>query len=156
RVALDPAVLRRVSWRLLPFLCLLYLVNILDRVNAGFARITMQPELGISDAQFDLGYGLFYLGYLTFEVPANLLMRRFRARRWMARILISWGLVSCATAAVTGPESFYVVRILLGIAEAGFFPGIVLYLTAWFPARERARAMAWFMIASPGAGVFGN
>jgi MFS family permease len=116
----------------------------------------MQPELGISDAEFDWGYGLFYFGYLTFEVPANLLMQRIGARRWMARILISWGLVSCATLAVTGPWSFYAVRILLGVAEAGFFPGIVLYLTAWFPARERAKAMAWFMIASPGAGIIGN
>jgi ACS family tartrate transporter-like MFS transporter len=152
---LDPAILRKVAWRLLPFLGLLYLVNILDRMNAGFGRLTMQPELGISDAAFDLGYGLFYFGYLTFEVPANLLMQRIGARRWMARILISWGLVSCATLAVTGPWSFYAVRILLGVAEAGFFPGIVLYLTAWFPARERARAMAWFMIASPGAGIVG-
>jgi MFS family permease len=153
--SLDRAILRKVAWRLLPFLCLMYLVNILDRMNAGFARLSMQPELGISDAEFDLGYGLFYFGYLTFEVPANLLMRRIGARRWMARILISWGIVSCATLAVTGPWSFYAARILLGVAEAGFFPGIVLYLTAWFPARERARAMAWFMIASPGAGIVG-
>lgn len=155
-IPLDRAVLRKVAWRLLPFLGLLYLVNILDRVNAGFARLTMQPELSISDKDFDIGFGLFYFGYLTFEVPANLLLQRVGARRWMARILISWGLVSCATLAVTGPWSFYVVRIVLGVAEAGFFPGIVLYLTAWFPARERARAMAWFMIASPCAGIFGN
>jgi ACS family tartrate transporter-like MFS transporter len=149
-------VLRRVAWRLLPFLCLLYLLNILDRANVAFARLTMQGDLDMSDEAFSFGYGIFYFGYLVFEVPANLLLRRVGARRWIARIMISWGLVTCLTATVTGVWSFYAVRILLGIAEAGFFPGIVLYLTYWFPARERARAMALFMLASPLGGALGN
>jgi ACS family tartrate transporter-like MFS transporter len=151
-----PAPTARVRRRLLPFLCLLYIFNILDRSNVGFARLTMLDDLNMSREVFDLGYGIFYFGYLVFEVPANLLLRRFGARRWIARIMITWGLVSCATLAVTGPWSFYAVRILLGVAEAGFFPGIILYLTYWFPARERARAMALFMTAISFAGVLGN
>jgi MFS transporter, ACS family, tartrate transporter len=155
--ALIPGgVLRKVAWRLLPFLCLLYVFNIIDRANVGFARRTMQPDLAMSDAVYSFGYGVFYFGYLLFEVPANLLLRRVGARRWIARIMISWGLVSCATLAVTGPWSFYAVRTLLGVAEAGFFPGIILYLTYWFPARERARVMALFMTAIAFAGVLSN
>jgi ACS family tartrate transporter-like MFS transporter len=150
------AVLRKVAWRLLPFLCALYLCNILDRMNVGFARLTMESEIGISPKAYALGIGMFYFGYLAFEVPANFLLHRIGARRWMARIMISWGLVSIATAAVTGLASFYAIRILLGVAEAGFFPGIVYYLTFWFPVRERARAMALFMMASALAGLFGN
>jgi ACS family tartrate transporter-like MFS transporter len=153
---LSSGVLRKVAWRLLPLLSLMYLLNILDRANVGFARLTMQPDLRLSDAVFDFGYGIFYFGYFLFEVPANLLLRRVGARRWMARIMVTWGLVSCLALAVTGVWSFYAVRILLGIAEAGFFPGIVLYLTYWFPARERARAMAFFMMASALSGVVGN
>src|SRR5262249_494155 len=118
-----------------------------------FARLTMQPDLGMSDRAFDWGYGIFYLGYLLFEVPANLLLRRVGARLWIARIMVSWGLISCATLAVTGPWSFGLLRVLLGVAEAGFFPGIILYLTYWFPASERARVMALFIAASPLAGV---
>jgi len=148
-------VLRKAAWRLVPFLCLLYLVNLLDRVNAGFARDSMEKDLKISKASFDWAYGIFYVGYLAFEVPANLLLRRIGARRWIARIMISWGLVTCATMAVTGEWSFLGVRILLGVAEAGFFPGIILYLTYWFPARERGRVVAWFMAANPITGVLG-
>lgn len=150
------AVLRKVMWRLVPFLAVLYFFNILDRSNVGFARLTMQDDLQMSPAVFDLGYGIFYFGYLVFEVPANLLLRRVGARRWIARIMVTWGLVSCATLAVTGPTSFYLVRILLGVAEAGFFPGIILYLTYWFPARERARMTAYFMMAIAVAGILGN
>jgi ACS family tartrate transporter-like MFS transporter len=153
---LPARVLNKVTWRLIPFLVLLYLFNILDRSNAGFARLTMQSDLGMSDLAFDLGYGMFYLGYLLFEVPANLLLRRLGARLWIARIMISWGLISCAMLAVTGPWSFTLMRILLGVAEAGFFPGIILYLTYWFPARERARVMALFIAAIPFAGIIGN
>ncbi len=149
-------VLSKAAWRLVPFLCLLYVFNILDRVNLGFARLTMQPELQLSNASYSLGYGLFYFGYLLFEVPANLLLRRIGARRWIARIMVSWGLVSCATLAVTGPWSFYLLRTLLGVAEAGFFPGIILYLTYWFPARERARVVALFMTAISISGVLGS
>lgn len=158
--AASPAgnVYRKVTWRLVPFLCLLYFFNILDRSNVGFAfaKTRMAQDIGVDDRLFELGIGIFYFGYLAFEVPANLLMRRFGARRWMARIMISWGLVSCATMAVTGPVSFYAVRILLGVAEAGFFPGIILYLTYWYPARERARVTAFFMMAIALAGMFGN
>src|SRR5262249_5148025 len=152
----PPGVLRKVTWRLIPFLCLLYVFNILDRGNVSIAALKMPGDLGLSQAAFDWGYGLFYLGYLLFEVPSNLLLRRVGARPWIARILIGWGLVSCATLAVTGPWSFYAVRVLLGVAEAGFFPGIVLYLTFWFSARERARMLAWFMTAIALTGVFGN
>jgi ACS family tartrate transporter-like MFS transporter len=149
-------VLRKVAWRLIPFLCLLYIFNILDRSNVGFARLTMQDELKMSPEVFDFGYGIFYFGYLVFEVPANLLLRRVGARRWIARIMITWGLVSCFTAAVRGPASFYVMRILLGIAEAGFFPGIVLYLTYWFPSATRVRMNAFFMASIAVAGAAGG
>jgi ACS family tartrate transporter-like MFS transporter len=154
--ALPGRVFRKVAWRLIPFLCVLYIFNILDRGNVGFARLTMQRDLGMSDWVFDWGVGLFYLGYLLFEVPSNLLLRRVGARRWIGRIMITWGLVSCATAMVIGPWSFFLVRVLLGVAEAGFFPGIVLYLTYWFPARERARMLAFFMAAIAISGAFGN
>jgi ACS family tartrate transporter-like MFS transporter len=153
---LAARVLRKVTWRLIPFLALLYIFNILDRANVGFARLTMQGDLGMSDAVFNLGFGIFYFGYLLFEVPANLLLHRIGARIWIARIMITWGLVTCATMAVTGPWGFYLMRILLGVAEAGFFPGIILYLTYWFAARERARVMALFMAAIPLAGILGN
>lgn len=154
--ALQARVLGKVTWRLVPFLALLYVLNILDRMNLGFARLTMQDDLQLSKEVFDLGYGIFYFGYLVFEVPANLLMRRIGARYWITRIMITWGLVSMLTLAVTGPWSFYAVRILLGVAEAGFFPGIVLYLTYWFPAPQRSRIMAIFMMGSAVAGLIGN
>src|SRR5262245_45939952 len=148
--------LRKVAWRLVPFLCLLYLFNILDRANVGFARLTMKDDLQMSQEVFDLGYGLFYIGYLLFEVPSNLLLRRLGARRWISRIMISWGLISGLTMFVTDAWSFYGARVLLGVAEAGFFPGIILYLTYWFPTRERARVTAYFMMAIALASVFGN
>lgn len=148
--------LRKVARRLIPTLCILYIFNILDRANVGFARLTMQDDLRMSKEVFDFGFGMFYVGYLLFEVPSNLLLRRVGARRWIARIMISWGLVSCLTMFVRDAWSFYLVRILLGVAEAGFFPGIILYLTYWFPARERARMSAYFMMAISLASVFGN
>ena len=153
---LSRRIFRKVAWRLIPFLCLLYIFNILDRANVGFARVSMQDDLGMSPAVFDWGFGLFYLGYLVFEVPSNLLLRKVGARRWIARIMISWGIVSCATLAVTGGTGFCLLRILLGVAEAGFFPGIILYLTYWFPARERARVIAWFMTAIAVSHIFGS
>ncbi len=149
------SVLRKVAWRLLPFLFLLYVINILDRSNVAIAGLQMQPALQLSDEVFGLGTGIFYLGYILFEVPSNLIMRRLGARRWMARIMIGWGLVSCLTLAAVGPWSFCLFRILLGVAEAGFFPGIILYMTYWFPARERGRAVALFMAASPLTGALG-
>lgn len=153
---LEKTTLTKVAWRLIPFVCVLYVLNILDRANLGFARLQMQDDLVLSDAMFDLGYGIFYIGYLVFELPSNLLLHRFGARRWIARIMISWGLISSCMMFVQDQWSFYTLRILLGIAEAGFFPGIILYLSYWFPDRERAKMTAFFMIAIGLASVLGN
>jgi ACS family tartrate transporter-like MFS transporter len=153
---LSRSVTTKVAWRLLPFLFLLYMINILDRANVGFASLQMQPHLNMSESVFALGASIFYIGYLAFEVPSNLILARMGARRWISRIMISWGLITCFTMAVRTPWEFYLLRILLGIAEAGFFPGIILYLTYWFPSRQRARTVAFFMVASPLTGVLGN
>ena len=153
---LERTTLRKVAWRLVPFVCVLYLFNILDRANVGFARLQMQDDLGLSERMYNVGYGIFYLGYLLFEVPSNLLLRRLGARRWIARIMITWGLVSSATMFTRDQWSFYILRILLGVAEAGFFPGIVLYLSFWFPDKVRARMTAYFMLAIGLSGVVGN
>jgi ACS family tartrate transporter-like MFS transporter len=154
--ALGRRTMRKVIWRLVPYLGLLYTFNIIDRANVGFARLGMVKDVGFSDDVIDWGYGIFYVGYLLFEVPSNMLLRRFGARRWIARIMISWGLVSTLTAWVVGPVSYFGARILWGVAEAGFFPGIIYYLTAWFPAVLRARVVAWFMLAIPVATMLGN
>jgi len=153
---LEQSTLRTVAWRIVPFICLLYVLNILDRANVGFARLQMQNDLGLTKATFDLGYGMFYVGYILFEVPSNLLMRRFGARRWIARIMITWGLVSAATLFARDLWTFYALRILLGVAEAGFFPGIILYLSDWFPDRQRAKMTAFFMLAIGLSNVLGN
>lgn len=153
---LGERTMRKAIWRLVPFLALLYMFNIIDRANVGFARLGMVGSLGFSDAVIDWGYGIFYVGYLLFEVPSNMLLQRFGARRWIARIMISWGLVSALTACVVGTWSYFAARILLGVAEAGFFPGIIYYMTAWFPASVRARVVAWFMLAIPVATMLGN
>lgn len=147
--------LRKVAWRLVPFLGVLYFFAFLDRVNVGFAALTMNADLGLSAAMFGLGSGIFFLGYTLFEVPSNVMLERFGARLWIARIMISWGVLSAAMAFVQGPKSFYTVRFLLGVAEAGFFPGIIFYLTCWFPAQHRARIIALFMIALPLSSVIG-
>jgi ACS family tartrate transporter-like MFS transporter len=153
----EAAIWRKVARRLIPFIFVLYLVNILDRVNVGFASLQMQPELGLSDFVYSVASAcIFYLGYVGFEVPSNLVLRRVGARRWIARIMVTWGLVSVAMMLVRGPIGFCVLRFLLGVAEAGFFPGMILYLTFWFPARERGRAVALFFAASPLAGAFGH
>jgi ACS family tartrate transporter-like MFS transporter len=149
----EQVVLRKVALRLLPFLFLLYIVNIVDRMNVGFARLRMLEDLGLSEDVYGLGAGMFYVGYMLFEVPSNLILHRIGARRWISRIMVSWGIVSACTMFVRNEWSFYLLRILLGVAEAGFFPGIILYMSYWFPARERARAVAWFMVASPLSGV---
>ena len=153
---LGQRTLKKVAWKIVPLLCVLYIFNILDRSNAGFARLQMIDDLGINQQVFDQAYGLFYIGYLLFEVPSNLLLRKFGARRWIARIMVTWGLVSCAMMFVTGSQSFYCFRVLLGVAEAGFFPGIILYWRYWVPDRERARMTAFFMIAIALASVLGN
>jgi ACS family tartrate transporter-like MFS transporter len=152
----EGVVLRRVARRLLPFLFLLYIINILDRMNVGFARLQMLVDLGLSEQVYGLGAGMFYVGYMLFEVPSNLILHRIGARRWISRIMVSWGIVSACMMFVNDAWSFYMLRVLLGVAEAGFFPGIILYMSYWFPARERARAVAWFMMASPISGVVGG
>lgn len=152
---LEKSTLSKVAWRLIPFICLLYVLNILDRANVGFARLKMQDDLGLSKATFDLGYGMFYVGYILFEVPSNLLMRRIGARVWIARIMITWGLISAATMFAQDIWTFYALRILLGVAEAGFFPGIILYLSYWFPDRQRAKMTAFFMLAIGLSSVLG-
>jgi MFS transporter, ACS family, tartrate transporter len=148
--------IRKAAWRLLPFLCLCYMINFLDRVNVGFAALAMNQDLGFSPSVYGLGAGIFFAGYILFEVPSNLALQRFGARFWIARIMISWGIVATAMALVHNEASFYALRLLLGIAEAGFFPGIILYLTYWFPARERARIVSLFMAAVPLATVVGG
>lgn len=148
--------IRKATVRLIPFLCVAYTINFLDRVNVGFAALHMNEALGFSPSVYGFGAGIFFLGYIVFEIPSNLALRRFGARIWLARIMISWGLVACAMALVHSEMSFYVTRALLGIAEAGFFPGIILYLTFWFPAAERARIIALFMASVPLATVIGG
>ncbi|MHB1558025.1 MAG: MFS transporter [Isosphaeraceae bacterium] len=153
----ERTVLRKVFRRLVPFLFLLYVANILDRSNISFARLKMLGDLGLDEAVYGWGATFcFYLGYLAFEVPSNLILHRVGARLWIGRIMVTWGLVSTCTMFVREARDFYIVRILLGVAEAGFFPGIVLYLSYWFPARERARAVACFMMASPLSSAFGG
>jgi len=148
--------LARTRRRLIPFLFVLYIVSYLDRINVGFAALQMNAALGFGARVFGLGAGIFFAGYVLFEVPSNLALERFGARRWIARIMISWGIVSAAMMFVQGTASFYALRFLLGVAEAGFFPGMILYLTYWFPAAERARAVAQFMTATAIAGVIGG
>ena len=148
--------LRRIAWRLLPFLGLLYIVAYLDRINISFAALQMNQDLGLSAAAYGTGAGLFFLGYVLFEVPSNLILQRVGARLWIARIMVTWGLISMAMALVRSETSFYLLRFLLGVAEAGFFPGIILYLTGWFPTSERARAVALFATATALAGLIGS
>ena len=125
----------KVGWRLIPFLALLYFVAFLDRVNIGFAALTMNEDIGLSAAAFGLGAGIFFIGYVIFEVPSNIILARVGARAWIARIMISWGILSAGMAFVSSPMQFYVMRFLLGVAEAGFFPGVIYYLGCWFPMR---------------------
>lgn len=152
----DDAVYAKVTRRLLPFLFLCYIVAFLDRVNVGFAKLQMQSDLRLSDTVYGAGAGIFFIGYFFFEVPSNLLMRKVGARFWIARIMITWGLISAATLFTKGALSFYGLRFLLGVAEAGFFPGVILYLTDWYPATRRARVVAWFMMAIAVTGVIGG
>ncbi|MBI2806480.1 MAG: MFS transporter [Planctomycetes bacterium] len=153
----ETAVFRKISLRLLPFLFLLYVINLIDRTNIGIARLQMVDEQHILDEEaYALGAGIFYIGYLLFEVPSNLILLRMGARAWIARILVSWGIISAAMMFVTGPWTFAILRVLLGVAEAGFFPGIIFYLNDWFPSRVRARAVAQFMLGGVIASMVGN
>ena len=147
---------RKAALRFVPLLTIAYLFNYLDRTSLGFAALTMNKDLGLSPGQFGLAAGIFFLGYSLFEVPSNLMLYRFGARRWLARIMISWGIVSAATIFVVGPNSFYALRLLLGIAEAGFFPGVTYFLAAWFPAQYRTRMLAWFLIGIPLSSLIGG
>lgn len=143
-------------WRLMPFLFLLYIVAYLDRINVSFAVLQMGEPLHLTDKVKGLGFGMFFAGYFFFQVPSNLVLQKMGVRRWISGLMVTWGLVSCSMIFIRGPVSFYVLRFLLGAAEAGFFPGMILYLRQWFPARARARAVAWFMTANPLAGVIGS
>jgi ACS family tartrate transporter-like MFS transporter len=153
--SLEQRTIARVSSRLVPFLIVCYFVAYLDRVNVSFAALTMNKDLGLSASAFGFGAGIFFLAYFLFEVPSNLFLERVGARKWIARIMFTWGLISGAMAFVGGETSFYILRVLLGIAEAGFFPGIIFYLTLWFPSVYRARIIGYFMAAIPLSTVIG-
>lgn len=161
---LETRTIRKVMWRLMPFLMLCYFMAFLDRVNVGFAHLQMSQSLGMSEVAFGFGAGVFFIGYFLVEVPSNILLVRFGARRWIARIMLSWGLVSASFgfipqlssyAGLSAEVCFYLLRFLLGICEAGFYPGVVFYLTRWFPEVYRARAIAFFMLAVPVSSVIG-
>ncbi len=152
---LENQTLRRVTIRLVPFLIVCYFIAYLDRVNVGFAALTMNRDLGLSQTAYGLGAGIFFFTYFLFEVPSNLFLAKFGARKWIARIMLTWGVLSGAMAFIQGEWSFYIVRCLLGAAEAGFFPGIIFYLTLWFPAAYRARILGYFMAAIPLSSVLG-
>jgi ACS family tartrate transporter-like MFS transporter len=154
--ALEARVIRRITLRIIPFIMLLYFIAFLDRVNIGFASLTMNKDLGFSPSVFGFGAGIFFIGYFLFEVPSNLILHKVGARIWIARVMITWGMVSVAMAFVQGTTSFYILRFLLGAAEAGFFPGIILYLSYWFPARRRAAVTAIFMAAAPLSTALGS
>jgi MFS transporter, ACS family, tartrate transporter len=153
---LENRVMRKVAFRIVPFIMLLYFVAYIDRVNMGFAALTMNQDLGFSPVVFGLGAGIFFWGYFLFEVPSNIILDKVGARLWIARVMITWGIVSAAMAFVWDPASFYVLRFLLGAAEAGFFPGIILYLSYWFPAHRRAAITSLFMAAVPISVVLGS
>ena len=154
--AVETETMRRISFRIMPFLMVSYFIAFVDRVNVGFAGLQMKQDIGLTDAMFGLGGGIFFISYFIFEVPSNLAMEKVGARRWIARIMISWGLVSAAMALAAGPTSFLSLRFLLGAAEAGFFPGVILYLTYWYPAEYRARIVAIFMVAIPVSSFLGS
>ena len=149
------ALLRKIAWRLIPFMGLLFFVAFLDRVNVSYAALTMNEDIGLTAAAYGLGAGIFFIGYFIFEIPSNLILKKVGARKWIARIMISWGFISGATAFVEGPTSFYIIRFLLGAAEAGFFPGMILYLTYWFPGRVRGKILGLFLMAVPLSTVIG-
>jgi MFS transporter, ACS family, tartrate transporter len=148
--------LRKVTWRLIPFLFLLYIIAWLDRVNVGFAGLEMNADLGFSSTVFGFGSGIFFLGYCLFEIPSNIILERVGARLWISRIMVTWGLISAGLMFVRTPAAFYLLRFLLGAAEAGFFPGVIYYLSLWYPTAHRARAIAAFMTAVPVTGLIGG
>jgi MFS transporter, ACS family, tartrate transporter len=152
----ERRVFAKIGWRLMPILILAYVFNYLDRNNVGFAGLTMNQAIGLTATQFGFGAGVFFVGYCLLEIPSNIALYRVGARRWLSRIMISWGLASAATSLAVGPNSFYGLRLLLGVAEAGFFPGVAFYLGTWFPSQYRTRMIAWFMVAIPVSSVIGG
>jgi MFS transporter, ACS family, tartrate transporter len=152
----EQAVYRKLRWRLVPYLLLLYVIAWLDRVNISFAALQMNADLGLSAAVYGLGAGIFFAAYALCEVPSNLILARVGARRWIARIMVTWGIISVAMMFVEGKWSFYALRVLLGVAEAGFLPGVLFYLSQWFPSQERARAVSWFLLGIPLSSVIGG
>lgn len=152
----EERVFAKIAWRLMPFIMLLYVVNYIDRVNVGFAALTMNSDLGLSPTVFGIGGTTFFIGYLLFQVPANLMLEKLGARIWIFIILAVWGLVSAANAFISGPYSYYALRLLLGVAESGFFPGMLLYMTFWFPPYYRSRFIGWFMASIPLANIIGG
>lgn len=156
RAAEADALYRKVAWRLIPLLFLCYIASYLDRVNVGFAKLQMMSDLSFSDTVYGIGAGIFFIGYFLFEVPSNLILQRVGAKVWIARIMITWGVISGAMMLTNSVTTFYVLRFLLGVAEAGFFPGVILYLTYWFPARRRAGIVAAFMTGIAFAGIIGG
>ena len=155
-MALEKRTLRRITWRIVPFIMLLYFIAYIDRVNIGFASLTMKGDLGFTASILGFGAGIFFWGYFLFEVPSNIILHKVGARLWIARVMVTWGIISACMALVDSPTSFYVVRFLLGAAEAGFFPGIILYISYWFPARHRAGVTAFFMAAAPISTALGS
>lgn len=153
---LESAIVSRLMWRLMPFLFLLYIVAYLDRINVSFAVLQMRSQLSLSERVIGRAGGMFFIGYFLFQLPSNLVLEKFGVRRWISALMVTWGVISCLMIFIRGPISFYVMRFLLGAAEAGFFPGIILYMKNWFPAGARARAVAWFMTANPIAGILGS
>lgn len=153
---LRDRVYRKVAWRIMPFIMICYVVNYIDRTNIGIAQLHMREDLGFSDSVYGIGVGLFFVGFILFEVPSNLLLARIGARKTLLRIMVCWGLMTTLTMFVTTPHEFYAARILLGMAEAGFFPGVLLYLTYWFPSERRTRVTAFFFLGLPLAGVIGS
>lgn len=153
---IEKRTLRKITWRIVPFIMILYLIAYIDRVNIGFAAITMKEDLGFTASILGFGAGIFFLGYFLFEVPSNIILHKIGARIWITRVMITWGIIAGGMAFVESSASFYVMRFLLGVAEAGFFPGIILYLSYWFPARNRAGVIALFMAAAPIATAIGS
>jgi MFS transporter, ACS family, tartrate transporter len=153
---LEQLAVRKAAWRFIPLLAFAYFLNYLDRTSVGFAALTMNRDLGLTATQFGWGAGIMFAGYCICEVPSNLALYRFGARRWLARIMITWGLLAAATALAVGPTSFYVIRLLLGIGEAGFFPGVIFFLAIWFPASYRTRVLAWFTVSTPLSSLVGG
>lgn len=152
----EDRIYRKVGWRLVPLLVVCYVVAYLDRVNVGFAKLQMLQELQFSETVYGLGAGIFFIGYFLFEIPSNIILHKVGARVWIARIMITWGIISACMMFVTSVHMFYFLRFLLGAAEAGFFPGIILYLTYWYPAARRGRITTFFMTAVPMSGLIGG